>query len=142
MENWLETHRSLVFPWHCDQFGHMNVRWYAHFFDDATFHMWTMSGLSYQRFEELGAIMVVAHTGTDFIREMKAGQLLVIRSAFTGIGNKSVKYTANMFDADTDVLCARQRSVEVCFDQTTRRSTAMPDGIRDALATRIVSDEG
>lgn len=141
MENWLETHRSLVFPWHCDQFGHMNVRWYAHFFDDATFHMWTMSGLSYQRFQELGAIMVVAHTGTDFIREMKAGQLLVIRSAFTGIGNKSVKYTANMFDADTDVLCARQRSVEVCFDQTTRRSAPMPDGIREAIQGRIVTEE-
>ena len=59
MENWLETHRSLVFPWHCDQFGHMNVRWYAHFFDDATFHMWPMSALRYQRFDELGAILVV-----------------------------------------------------------------------------------
>ena len=51
-------------------------------------------------------------------------------------------FVRDLVDADTDVLCARQRSVEVCFDQTTRRSTAMPDGIRDALATRIVSDEG
>ena len=36
--NWVETNRAVVFPWHCDHFGHMNGRWYAPIFDDAGFH--------------------------------------------------------------------------------------------------------
>ena len=37
MENVFEIYRAVVFPWHCDHIGHMNVRWYAHHFDDAGF---------------------------------------------------------------------------------------------------------
>ena len=44
MAAWMETYRGVVFPWHCDQFGHMNVRWYAHIFDDAAFHIWPLLG--------------------------------------------------------------------------------------------------
>ena len=35
LSTWHETHRTLVHTWHCDHYGHMNVRFYAHFFDDA-----------------------------------------------------------------------------------------------------------
>lgn len=40
-----EVYRGVVFPWQCDHFGHMNVRWYAHHFDDGGFHLWTMAGV-------------------------------------------------------------------------------------------------
>ncbi|WP_292294653.1 hypothetical protein, partial [Marivita sp.] len=32
-----EVMRAVVHPWHHDHFGHMNVRHYATFFDDATY---------------------------------------------------------------------------------------------------------
>jgi len=35
----IEILRGVVHPWYCDTFGHMNVRWYSHFFDDAAFHL-------------------------------------------------------------------------------------------------------
>ena len=30
----IEILRGVVHPWYCDTFGHMNVRWYSHFFDE------------------------------------------------------------------------------------------------------------
>jgi acyl-CoA thioester hydrolase len=36
-EQWVELYRSVVMPAHCDLYGHMNVRHYAAFFDDAGF---------------------------------------------------------------------------------------------------------
>ena len=44
---WMELTRGVVHPWHHDHFGHMNVRHYAPFFDDASYHLWTMLGLPY-----------------------------------------------------------------------------------------------
>jgi len=33
------TYRGIVYPWHCDHMGHMNVMWYVAKFDEAT---WTL----------------------------------------------------------------------------------------------------
>jgi acyl-CoA thioester hydrolase len=30
------TYRGVVYPWHCDHMGHMNVMWYVGRFDEAT----------------------------------------------------------------------------------------------------------
>lgn len=136
--DWAETCRAVVFPWHCDHIGHMNVRWYAHFFDDAGFHLWSMKGLSGAQLEELNVGLVVARTDTNFIRELTAGSMLVVRSAYTGIGSKSIRHTQRMFNADTGTLCAEQHTVEVMFDPRTRKSTAMPDEVRDTIAPHIV----
>jgi hypothetical protein len=42
----LELLRGVVHPWHHDIFGHMNVRHYAPFFDDASFHFYSRLGLN------------------------------------------------------------------------------------------------
>ena len=65
MAQWLETYRGVVLPWHCDQFGHMNVRWYAHFFDDAGFHVWARNGIGHKQMVDDGIHTVVARTTID-----------------------------------------------------------------------------
>lgn len=42
----IETHRSVVYPWHCDHMGHMNVMWYAGKFDEATWALFHAIGLT------------------------------------------------------------------------------------------------
>jgi acyl-CoA thioester hydrolase len=142
MQDWMETYRSVVFPWHCDHFGHMNARYYAHHFDDASFHLWAISGISHRDLKTRGVSVVTARSTIDFIHEMSSGDLLVVKSGFTAAGNKSVKFASNMYNADTDVLCATQRAVEVFFDETTRRSTTMPDDVRVLLNARLLPECG
>ena len=139
MAEWIETHRAVVFPWHCDHLGHMNVRWYAHFFDDAGFHLWTRIGLSHATLKERDIVTVVAQTKTDFLHEAGAGELLVINSAFTGLGTRSLTHTQRMTNAETDEPVATQETVEVFFDLRTRKATAMPDDLRQRLEAVLVS---
>ena len=134
---WLETHRAVVHPWMCDQFGHLNVRFYAHLFDDAGFALWTMIGVGRPVFEQAGVHTVVARTETDFRRELPPGHLVVIRSRFTRFGNKSVTYEQQLLDADTQHVHAEQRVVEVFFDPETRRSCEIPDRIREILGPHV-----
>ena len=40
------TFRGVVYPWHCDHMGHMNLTWYAGKFDEATWNLLSLIGLT------------------------------------------------------------------------------------------------
>lgn len=130
---WFDTYRGVVHPWMCDQFGHLNVRFYAHLFDDAGFALWPMVGVGRLVFEQAGVHTVVARTETNFRAELPPGRFIVVRSRFDRIGGRSVGYVQELRDADTGVLHAEQRVVEVFFDPRTRTACAMPETIRERL---------
>lgn len=138
MAGWQETHRAVVYPWHCDHIGHMNVRWYAHFFDDAGFHLWSMIGCPQSTLKDHGTGLVVASNKIDFIKELRAGDLIVVRSAITRLGTRSVTSLSRMHHADTGTLHATLESVEVFFDPVARASAPMPDAVREILAAAVV----
>jgi acyl-CoA thioester hydrolase len=141
MSNWRQTLRGMVFPWHCDQFGHMNVRWYAHFFDDAGFHIWPMIGVKQAQFDHCGLHTVIAQTKTDFVFEITAGTPIVIESGFTRIGTKSLSHAQRMYHADTGQIHARQATAEVFFDPKTRKSVSIPEPIKAIVADHLVDPE-
>jgi len=137
----LELLRGVVHPWHQDHFGHMNVRHYAPFFDDACYHMWTRLGLPYSRMlAEHGVHSVSARATTSFIKELGAGDLIVIEGVVQRIGSKSCTFLFDMRHADTLELHATYEIVEVFFDPETRRSTVIPDAVRAKLDQHLEAD--
>ncbi|MBX3271955.1 MAG: thioesterase family protein [Sandaracinaceae bacterium] len=131
--DWRETHRGLAHAWMCDHFGHVNVRFYAHFFDDAGFALWSMCGVTRDVFGAAGVHTVVARTETDLRAELRAGQPIAIASRFERLGQKSVTYRQVLRDPETGRVHAEQRAVEVFFDPVTRTSRPIPDAIRALL---------
>ncbi len=140
MHDRLELLRAVVHPWHLDHFGHMNVRNYAPFFDDATYHMWTLLGLPYSSMQaKYNLHTVTAQATTRFIQELNAGDLIVIDGVVSRIGTRSCGFLLNMRHADTGELHASYDLVEVFFDPVTRRSAPMPDTIRARLEDWLVA---
>ena len=143
MAGWLELLRGVVHPWHHDHFGHMNVRHYATFFDDASYHVWTKLRLPYSRMiAEHGVHCVTASAKTTFVKELTAGDLIVIDGAVTRIGTKSATFQLRMHHADTGALHATYDMVEVVFDPETRASAPMPAAVRQALEPHLVDEDG
>lgn len=139
MQNRLDLLRGVIHPWHHDHFGHMNVRHYAPFFDDACYHMWTALGLPYSRMlTEHGVHTVSAQATTRFIQELQAGDLVVIDGIVSRIGTKSCAFHLRMMHADTGTLHATYDLVEVFFDPKSRKSAPMPQHIRDKLQHWLV----
>jgi acyl-CoA thioester hydrolase len=141
MADWIETARMVVFPAHCDHLGHMNVRWYAYVFDDGSFHIWPEIGITRQLMEEVGAVTVVARTETDFRREVRAGAMVKVETAFLSLGGKSAVHRQRLVDVETGVIHATQRVTEVCFDTRTRKSTEMPPRFRELIEAAIVPED-
>ena len=142
MSQWMETNRTVVFPAHCDHLGHMNVRYYAHAFDDASFHAWALIGITFEAMHAEGAVTVVAHTATDFIREVTTGSLIKVESAFVKLGTKSATYRQRLIDAETGEIYANQQVVEVFFNLKTRKSVAMPAAFREKIEAALVTGDG
>ncbi len=135
----LELLRGVIHPWHHDHFGHMNVRHYAPFFDDAVYHMWTRLGLPYATMQaQHGVHTVSAQATTGFVKELMAGDLIVIDGAVARIGGKSCTLDLRMHHADTGALHATYQVVEVFFSPETRASAPMPDTVRARLEAHLL----
>lgn len=134
---WHELTRGIVMPAHCDAYGHMNVRHYAAFFDDAGWHMFAKSGVSLDALRAKGLGSVVASLTIDFHHELTAGQLTLVSGAFTRVGEKSLHYELRLYEADSMTHCATQKTVEVCFDTAARRSAPLPAEVREKIQRAV-----
>ena len=137
---WAELSRFVVMPAHCDHYGHMNVRQYAAFFDEAGWHLLSCAGVSLTDLRSRGLGSVVATLTIDFHHELTAGQLILITGAFTRVGTKSVSSEMRLSEADSMTHCATQKTTEVCFDTKARQSAPWPEDIRSRLA-EITNDK-
>ncbi|HEX6215459.1 MAG TPA: thioesterase family protein [Vicinamibacterales bacterium] len=135
----LQLYRSVVMPAHCDTYGHMNVRHYASFFDDAGWQLFAVTGISLTDLRSRGLGSVVASLTIDFHHELTAGQLILITGAITAVGTKSLSYELLLHEADSMTHCATQKTTEVCFDTRLRKSAPWPDDIRAVLARHTIS---
>jgi acyl-CoA thioester hydrolase len=133
MEKWFVLYRSIVMPAHCDMYGHMNVRNYAAFFDDAAWHFPAMAGLSLAEIRARGQGSVAATVTIDFHREIKAGELVLIKGMLSRVGTKSFSYEMRLYEADSMRHCATQKTVEVWFDTAKRESVPIPEDVKAKL---------
>ncbi|MGB1882954.1 MAG: acyl-CoA thioesterase [Gammaproteobacteria bacterium] len=137
---WIAISRGIAMPWHCDHYGHMNVRWYAHAFDDATLTLWSCIGIDMREIHASGAHTVIGKSTTNYRQEITAGDPWQVFGAFTRMGTKSVTAALQMKDAATGLLRAEHEAVIVFFDPETRTSAPIPQACRDAVAGLLPDD--
>jgi len=136
--SWHELTRGVVMPAHCDAYGHMNVRHYASFFDDAGWHMFGKVGVSLRDLKAQGLGSVVATLTIDFHHELVAGQLTLVTGAITRVGQKSFSYEMRMYESDSMRHCATQKTVEVCFETSARQAAPLPEEVKLKLQAALV----
>jgi acyl-CoA thioester hydrolase len=139
METWFDLYRNVVMPAQCDIYGHLNVRNYAAFFDDAGWHLPSMAGLKLAEIRARGLGTVMATLTIEFHHEIRAGELVLIKGAITRVGTKSFSHEMRLYEADAMTHCATQKSVEVCFDTAKREGVALPEDLREKLKAVALS---
>ena len=134
MSEWRVFNRGVVFPWHCDQYGHMNVRWYSHLFDDGSFLSWSCLGIDVRPLQDAGTHTAVVRSTIEFKRELLAGTPVTILGKFSAVGRSSVTMNQRMVDAvSEDIIHATQESVLVFCDDDSRAAVPIPTAFREKL---------
>jgi acyl-CoA thioester hydrolase len=123
------TYRGCVYPWHCDQVGHMNVMWYVGKFDEATWNLFLQAGITpaYLRANQRGMAAVDQHI--EYRRELRAGDLLTIRSEVLDIEGRKIRFRHEMTNEATGEVAAVTTLLGVHLDTQARKSCAFPPEI-------------
>ena len=125
------TSRSVVYPWHCDHMGHMNVMWYTGKFDEASWHFFGSLGLGAHWLRARGRGMAAVEQTTEYRRELQAGDLVSIYTRLLEIKPKTLRFIHEMRRQDSGETAATSTLVAVHLDTALRKACPFPDELVD-----------
>ncbi|HEU5227882.1 MAG TPA: thioesterase family protein [Ktedonobacteraceae bacterium] len=123
------TARSVVYPWHCDHMGHMNVMWYVGKFDDATWHLFALLGLTPTFFREHQRGMAAVQQEITYRRELHAGDVVTIYSSVLEVREKVIRFSHEMRNEETGEVAAVTTITGVYLDAQIRKSCPLPPAV-------------
>jgi acyl-CoA thioester hydrolase len=133
----VETARGTVHAWQCDHMGHINVRAYGEFFEEACWQLYNRIGITPSMLRSGEFYMAAVKQETHYLRELLAGDVIEIRSAVLEIREKVLRFVHELLNGETGERCAICVFTVVCLDSTTRRSRAFPDAIAAKAAALV-----
>jgi len=98
----LETYRGMIYPWHCDHMGHMNVMWYVGKFDEATWNLFAAAGVTTAFLKENRRGMAAVQQNITYRRELLVHEM---RNAVTGEISAVCVLTGVQIDTQTRKSC-------------------------------------
>jgi acyl-CoA thioester hydrolase len=127
------THRAVIPQTYLDEMGHMNVMWYTHLFSMGAWGLFQMVGLDRRYFETNQAGSFALEQHFRYLKEVRVGQEVVIRSRVLGRTAKRWHLIHFMAHGDSSDIAATSECVHAHIDMRIRRSAPMPAQICDAI---------
>lgn len=137
MSELILTHRGLIYPWHCDHMGHMNVMWYVGKFDEATWQLFTMLGMPPSFFREQQRGMAAVHQELTYQHELRAGDVITISSRVLEVREKVLRFYHEMRNLETGEIAATTTLTGVHLDTQLRKSCPFPPAILEHIRKMI-----
>ena len=131
------TYRGVIYPWHCDHMGHMNVMWYTGKFDEATWQLFSALGMTPTFLKERKRGMAAVEQQTSYLAELHAGDLICIRSKVLEVRDRSMRFSHDMINEETQRLAARTILAGVHIDTGTRKSAWFPGEIKTRASALV-----
>jgi acyl-CoA thioester hydrolase len=132
-----DTYRGFVYPWSLDHQDHLNVQSYVARFDEASWQLLAMLGLTPKFLASQDHGVVALDQRIEYRREVLSGGLLHVVSELTEVNTKTLRFVHRMFDSDSREVVACMTLRVGYFDKTMRHTAALPDPIaaraREAL---------
>jgi len=138
MSKMVTTFIGVVYPWHHDQMGHMNVQHYIGMFDGGTWNLFAEIGLTSEWMKENQRGMAAVQQNISYRREMTSGDLVEVRSGFLQVSEKKVKFVHEMINRGTGEVTAVAEITGVMLDSIKRRSALIPQEPRDKAQELLV----
>ncbi|MEK7249044.1 MAG: thioesterase family protein [Bacteroidota bacterium] len=135
------TYRGVVYPWQCDHIGHMNVMWYVGKFDEATWHLFALMGITptYMRDQKRG--MAAVEQTITYKRELRAGDVIAIRSGLLEMKERVIRFHHEMWNEETGDVVATTILTGVHMDTEERKSCPFPPEILER-GRKMVGEHG
>ena len=122
-----------------DMYGHVNNVMYYSFFDTAA------NALLIQKagfhLQDSPIIGLVVNSSCNFMQELSYPEIIEVGVSIAKIGNTSLSYDLAIFKQGQEHAAAQGSFVHVFVGRQTRKSTPIPNEMRDALSHYLTTDE-
>jgi len=132
-----QTYQGVVYPWHCDHMGHMNVMHYVGKFDEATWSLFSDMGLTGRRMRDEAKGMVAVEQNIQYKGELMPGDVVAVQSEIVKLTDKSVTFRHEMRNVETNAVAAITTLTGLYFDQVARKAISLPADIKAKLQDMI-----
>lgn len=126
------TYRFTVAPEQCDELGHLNVQHYIQFMYLGGMELTAAIGLSRDAIAQRRLGLAAVRMECDFLRELRAGEAVLVESAVESVGGKSLTFQHRLQLAGTAEEAMRAVVTGLLLDLRTRKAVPIPDDIRAA----------
>ncbi|WP_111884270.1 acyl-CoA thioesterase [Acinetobacter sp. CFCC 11171] len=114
-----------------DMYGHVNnVTYYSYFDTAANALLIQHAGFDLRNTPIIG---LVVDSACSFLQELSYPEIIEVGVAIEKIGNSSLRYDLAIFKQGQNEAAAQGHFVHVFVDRQTRKSTWIPEDMRDAL---------
>jgi len=137
MNNYIETFRAVVYPWHCDHQGHMTTMHYVGMFDAACWQHLSAMKFTRKYLTQHQTGFVDVKDTIEYKAELPVGSLVVIVSELTRIGKSSITVLHTMQNVETNEIAATSEKISAYFDLEARHTTPLPDDIAIVMRAMI-----
>jgi acyl-CoA thioester hydrolase len=115
----------------------MNIMWYVGKFDEANWNLFAKVGLTPTYLRQSGRGMAAVQQNISYSSELRAGDIVEIKSRLLEIGIKSIRFMHEMRNAETGEIAAACEITAVHIDRQARKSLAFADAIRRSAGLLI-----
>ena len=132
MTEMLLTHRGVVYPWQCDQMGHLNVMHYVGKFDEATWQMFAAIGLTPAYIRANSLVIAAVRQEIAYRQELIPGDLVTIRTAILEVNTLRMRFYHEMLKDESGEVAAATAITGVLLDTGTRKPTPLPAFVKES----------
>ncbi|MEQ8666754.1 MAG: thioesterase family protein [Rhodospirillales bacterium] len=122
---------ATVRPEWIDYNGHMNIAYYVAAFDAALEEFYNGIGFDAAYRESTGNSSMTLELHINYLREIFEGEQYMMDVLVLGTDTKRTHYFCTMRRAETDDVCATFEAMIIHVSLTARRSSPMPDWLRE-----------
>ncbi|MCX7162494.1 MAG: thioesterase family protein [Betaproteobacteria bacterium] len=122
----METARGTVHEWQRDHMGHINVRAYMEFFEEACWQFYAMLGMTPSLLRSGALHLAAVQQNISYQKELYPGDTVAVRTAVLELREKVLRFRHELINTETGAVCSVCDFTVVCLDPQTRKSRAFP----------------
>jgi len=122
----IDTARGTVHEWQKDHMGHINVRAYMEFFEEACWQLYSMLGLTATLLRSGAVHLAAVQQNISYVKELYPGDTVAVRSGVLELRAKVLRFRHELYNTETGDVCALCEFTVVCLDPQQRKSQPFP----------------
>jgi len=125
----IETARGTVHEWQRDHMGHINVRAYMEFLEEACWQFYAMLGMTPSLLRSGELHLAAVQQNISYQKELYPGDTVAVRTGVLEIRGKVLRFRHELFNTESGNVCAVCDFTVVCLDPKTRKSRLFPEEV-------------